>query len=706
MAKGLDVGTMNVISVRQEGGETIFTSQRNSFVQIEFSEMLEQMLLRSDVLHIRKGDQAYLVGDDALNFARIFDAETRRPMQNGILDPDERSAFPILKLLLEQVLGEPEQPEEPVIFSSLGSPVDADLSTRYHRDTISSCLEDMGYEPEPIHRTTALSYSVSKSPDYTGLVLDFGAGTTTVCLIYHGDPAVQFVLAQGGDWIDQKVAEATGRSVDEVKSTKENDFELEYTADRGGLEGALSIYYEAHVEYVVDKMSEELGEADIEQEATVPVVVAGGASSPSGFVELLESYVEDADIPLSISGVHQLPGGMYRVAAGALTAASNGDVPENRSETATDHEVNSCTDGTSTSATTTQSATGETTDETCSGSPSADTTDTSPASTASRRSKIDELIDTKQNIPDLSTVSSPPPVTLEYDDLQTTEDLGRGGQAVIKKAMLPDTKAPPEVVAVREPAADDRTVDPRQFLKKAETWKMIDAHEREKQRWESSEHIVGVIDTGEDLSWIAMEYMDGGDLDELLREHPSGLPLGQALWVGACVCKGLEIAHQLGRAHLDIKPKNVFLKQTDGWPWPKLGDWGLARTLARESDSRQRMSAEYAGPEQFAPNEFGDVDQLTDVYQTGALMYALLTGGPPVTGGQVEVQRQITGEGPIAAPSERRPELPAVVDAAVGQALERPKTERYDSITGFRKALDAIRTGGRLPQAVATRLEE
>ena len=101
MAKGLDVGTMNILSARQEGDETVFVQQRNSFVEIEYSDMAEQMLSRSEVLHIRKDDQVYVLGDDALNFANIFNQETRRPMSQGILSSDEQSAIPMMKLIIE-----------------------------------------------------------------------------------------------------------------------------------------------------------------------------------------------------------------------------------------------------------------------------------------------------------------------------------------------------------------------------------------------------------------------------------------------------------------------------------------------------------------------------------------------------------------------------------------------------------------------------
>jgi hypothetical protein len=337
---------------------------------------------------------------------------------------------------------------------------------------------------------------------------------------------------------------------------------------------------------------------------------------------------------------------------------------------------------------------------------SSPTSNVSPLTDTSKSYSI-EIETGTELIPSLEEVGSPERRTLSPEDFETIEDLGRGGQAVIKKVRLPDNKAPPEVVAIREPMRPTRSIareDFMEFLDHAETWETIDDCERTKpHRWGTYEHIVGVIDIGEEFPWIALEYMDGGDLEDLLGQHPDGLPIGQALWIGECVCKGLEIAHELGKSHLDVKPENVLLTQTDGWPWPKLADWGLARTLAEQSGSMDGYTPEYAAPEQFDSGKFGDPDQLTDMYQTGALVHALLTGKPPATGGHYEIIKKVT-EGTIPAPSQRRSQLPPAIDAAVGVALEQQKTERYDSIVEFRKALTAIRTNEKLPPAVATRL--
>jgi len=321
MARGLDVGTMNIISSRPEGDGTTFVQQRNSFVEIEYSDMAEQMLSRSEVLHIRKDDKVYVVGDDALNFANIFNKETRRPMEQGILSSEEASAIPMIKLITEQVVGAPDEPGEKIFFSSPADPVDSELSTLYHQKTLESMLSDTGYDPEPINEGMAVIYSELADNNFSGLGVSFGAGMTNICLAYYAVPVMTFSIARGGDWIDHQAAQATGTPVDKVTSIKEDDFNLDFTTDVGGVEGALSIYYENLLDYVIEMIAQEVDDEDVEEGLDVPVVVTGGTSSPDGFEDLFAQHLEDVDIPFSISDVQSVTDPLYSVARGALVAA-------------------------------------------------------------------------------------------------------------------------------------------------------------------------------------------------------------------------------------------------------------------------------------------------------------------------------------------------------------------------------------------------
>ncbi|WP_349254376.1 hypothetical protein [Haloplanus sp.] len=344
MAKGLDVGTMNLISAQQEGAETVFVQQRNSFVEIEYSDMAEQMLSRSDVLHIRKDDKVYVVGDDALNFANIFNEETRRPMQHGILSSEESSAIPMIKLITEQVVGQPDHPGERLYFSSPADPIDSKLSTLYHEKTLESMLGDMGYETEPINEGMAVIYSELANHNFTGLGVSFGAGMTNVCLSYYAVPVMKFSIARGGDWIDEQAAQATGTPVDKITSIKEDDFELDFRTDVGGVEGALAIYYENLLDYVIENIAREVDEEDVEEDLDVPVVVTGGTSSPRGFEKLFEDHLQEASIPFSISEVQSVSEPLYSVARGALVAARSDEEQEDDGENARQAQGSSAED--------------------------------------------------------------------------------------------------------------------------------------------------------------------------------------------------------------------------------------------------------------------------------------------------------------------------------------------------------------------------
>lgn len=300
----------------------------------------------------------------------------------------------------------------------------------------------------------------------------------------------------------------------------------------------------------------------------------------------------------------------------------------------------------------------------------------------------------ESSIPDVSSVASPPRRDLNYRLVKEGQLIGSGGQAIVKRVELPGEEAP-QRVAVKEPQQPAKTVDMEEvesFFEEARTWRALDSREREKPLWVDSEHIVGVVDIGADLPWLAMEYMDGGSLADRLDENPNGLPLDEALWIGECLCKGVKLAHDYGIAHLDLKPANVLFRKTGGGTWdvPKIADWGLSRVLIEHSGSMDALSVEYAAPEQFDSSRFGDPDKYTDIYQLGALVYALLTGNPPYTGNQATIMHDIVyGDLPLN-PSDKT-NATTDLDNVITMALNKQKGERYSDVGRFAEELRNIR---------------
>jgi outer membrane protein assembly factor BamB/serine/threonine protein kinase len=280
----------------------------------------------------------------------------------------------------------------------------------------------------------------------------------------------------------------------------------------------------------------------------------------------------------------------------------------------------------------------------------------------------------ERNVP--QEIPTGPRVDIDYETLTNETPIGSGGNADVTRA---DVGADGETVsvAIKRPrlsgtiSAD--AID--QILTEAETWDTLDDHD----------HIVDVVDYGaQPLPWIAMEYMDGGDLGDRISE----IGTEQAIWTALAVTNGVHHAHRQGIAHLDLKPENILFRSVEGaWDVPKVSDWGLAKELLNHSKSIEGFSPQYAAPEQFSDGH-GQADDITDVYQLGTVFYELFTGRPPFEGTPARVMQGVLNEAP--RPPSERADVPPALDEILLTALEKKKADRYDSLVYLRDALQKL----------------
>ncbi|WP_257629093.1 PQQ-binding-like beta-propeller repeat protein [Haloplanus salinarum] len=275
------------------------------------------------------------------------------------------------------------------------------------------------------------------------------------------------------------------------------------------------------------------------------------------------------------------------------------------------------------------------------------------------------------------SIPEAPDVTVDYEALADEEPIGGGGNADVTRATLP-TPEGDVALAIKRPRMQGtlHTDAVERLMQEAETWDKLDDHD----------HVVGVIDYGaEPLPWIAMEYMDAGHLGE----RAGGLDFEQALWTAISITKGVRHAHRRGVAHLDLKPANVLFRGVEGaWDVPKVADWGLSKHLLDHSKSVEGLSPQYAAPEQFDTDR-GAADDLTDVYQLGAVLYELFTGEPPFDGSPAEAMHRVLHEEPT--PPSEVAGLPPALDDVLLTALEKERSDRYDGVLLLREALQGLR---------------
>jgi len=322
--KGLDVGTAFIYCAQKASSQVGFRTQRNAFFDIDYSEFTRGILEKGDIKYILSKDKIYVVGDDSIKFANVFGRNTRRPLKDGVISPEEKEALPIVELIIKSVLGSAFEKNEICYYSVPGSPVDADFDTIYHQNIIKGFLEKWGYRAKPLNEGLAVIFSELAEDDFTGMGISLGGGMVNVCLAVMSVPVFSFSVAKAGDWIDEQVAKVTNEPVSKITSFKETSLDLKKSeTSMTKIEQALSIHYNHLIEYILAEIKKEIARNNrIPQfEKPIPIVIAGGTASPSGFLERFRGILGKTSFPFEIREVRLAPHPLYTVAKGTLIAA-------------------------------------------------------------------------------------------------------------------------------------------------------------------------------------------------------------------------------------------------------------------------------------------------------------------------------------------------------------------------------------------------
>src|SRR4029077_15549223 len=148
MAKAIDIGTSFIVGAELKGGKEVFTIERDAFFSMPKEDFAEEMLHDAGAKYLIKGDQIFVVGEDALKYCMITGKQDsyRRPMKRGVLNPGEEEAVPLLERLIEGIIGKPAVPGEVLAATLPAAPLDQDLDTTFHRIVIERFLKNLGYD--------------------------------------------------------------------------------------------------------------------------------------------------------------------------------------------------------------------------------------------------------------------------------------------------------------------------------------------------------------------------------------------------------------------------------------------------------------------------------------------------------------------------------------------------------------------------------
>jgi eukaryotic-like serine/threonine-protein kinase len=252
--------------------------------------------------------------------------------------------------------------------------------------------------------------------------------------------------------------------------------------------------------------------------------------------------------------------------------------------------------------------------------------------------------------------------------------LGEGGMGAVYVAQHVALRHLVAIKVMHGPATNDETAV-RRFLREARAMAALD-----------HPNIVRVLDFGVDQGapYIAMDYLKGKSLDDMIAECATPPPLARVRDILVPVLDGLAAVHERGVVHRDLKPDNIFLAESPSGEQVKLVDFGLARMDDGEGQPSLTQTSAISGtPDYMSPEQCQSlkVGPETDIYAVGCILTALLQLFPPFSGGsvvEVLTKQMFTAPPPLQRPTNAEP-VPAALEALRLSLLAKDKHHRPQS---------------------------
>ena len=272
-----------------------------------------------------------------------------------------------------------------------------------------------------------------------------------------------------------------------------------------------------------------------------------------------------------------------------------------------------------------------------------------------------------------------PPGRVLADRYRLLEPIGEGGMAVVHRGHDELLDRDVAIKLLRAAYAEDPA-----FVRRF----------RSEARHAAALHdprIVTIFDGGVDpttgADYIVMQLVHGPTLEAILAER-GRLPLGEALRIATETAEALQVAHERGIVHRDVKPGNILIDQ-DGSV--RVADFGIARAAGDGGATTSGVvigSPYYVSPEQV---DGEPVTPASDIFSLGVVLYEMITGVRPYDGPSAAAIALQRLRRPPRPPSAIQPDVPADLDAIVMRAMERNPARRFPSAAELAVALDGFR---------------
>lgn len=353
---GIDVGTKTIVLAYRAADKVEYISEINGYYPFErCTPFIKNMLndpnkIRSDgtkrpARWFELDGKAIVLGRDAEEFAYAKNDTLLRPMAEGGIAADEE-AMTVLAAIVQGLMTMAEHEigkfsdQVKLCYCTTAKAINKESNIDYHQRVVNLVIE--GYETEAKLSYNSIKEShaivIDMSEDGTGIGISWGAGTVTVSYVKYGLEVYSFCWVGAGDWIDTQVAMRHGYDPNALNTMKKKAKEtpttvakkktevdltpgVDYSNDRLAMD--IVLHYDVLINQVIEGIVAgfQQNEAEARIEDAIPIYMAGGTSSPVGFVERCKVKLDEVKPPFQVGNISRADHPLYSVATGCLKAA-------------------------------------------------------------------------------------------------------------------------------------------------------------------------------------------------------------------------------------------------------------------------------------------------------------------------------------------------------------------------------------------------
>ena len=322
---GLDLGTKNIVLAYTQKDKKKVKREINGFLSLEANDgVSKNLLIQSGVSYVELDDRLIVIGQKAEDLAFAFNKTLQRPMVDGVLSGKSDEAMRVMAVIVNAIIGKLN--DDAILYYCVpADALNADTNVAFHEKVMGMIIDMYDGQCKITHKAIneARAIVLSQIPDKTGIGISWGAGMVNVC----------YCIVGSGDWVDMESAKRFGydpkapngdyketptsicRRKEKLSLTEEPTHMVDKT---------IWIHYGILIENVIKGIFD--GFRNNEEKARVdkpmPIVMAGGTSSPEGFADYVQKVVDNFDDkPFEIGEIKCADKPLFAVAEGCLEAA-------------------------------------------------------------------------------------------------------------------------------------------------------------------------------------------------------------------------------------------------------------------------------------------------------------------------------------------------------------------------------------------------